>query len=352
MPSARRSAFGAMTKFASFSNANAAVLAAALASLPDADHVARMRKALNDARRWLSGEMARQGRRTIPSEANFLMVDVGGTSRRHRGVPEPEHPRRPEVSLAPELAPDHRRKARRDAGVRGGARRDRAGEGGRLERYGGLRQSRVPSGVRHPAGRNRWSRARCPPGPDLPEAGLGIGRLGVLLLEPERTPRPKSDQPFSGSARGPPCRPFPPRRTFCGGEARTEGVPRRLHPVGGLVCTQAVLDPDGLAQVLFRFREAVAFRRHLAVEEVRCDGQEVHRLVVPELVALRHRGCRSPEGFAFPPGFVRSPERRERHGPGEAPERPRERQLLSRLGLTQDLLPRPKRMSASGMKTM
>ena len=69
---------GAMVKFASFSNANAAVLAAALASLPDADHVARMRKALNDARRWLSGEMARQGRRTIPSEANFLMIDVGG----------------------------------------------------------------------------------------------------------------------------------------------------------------------------------------------------------------------------------------------------------------------------------
>ena len=67
-----------MTTFASFSNANAAVLAAALASLQDADHLVRMRKALNDARRWLSGEMARQGRRTIPSEANFLMVDVGG----------------------------------------------------------------------------------------------------------------------------------------------------------------------------------------------------------------------------------------------------------------------------------
>jgi len=67
-----------MTTFASFSNANAAVLAAALASLQDADHLVRMRKALNDARRWLSGEMARQGRRTIPSEANFLMIDVGG----------------------------------------------------------------------------------------------------------------------------------------------------------------------------------------------------------------------------------------------------------------------------------
>ena len=68
----------AMADFASFSNANAAVLAAALASLQDADHLVRMRKALNDARRWLSGEMARQGRRTIPSEANFLMIDVGG----------------------------------------------------------------------------------------------------------------------------------------------------------------------------------------------------------------------------------------------------------------------------------
>jgi histidinol-phosphate aminotransferase len=32
---------------------------------------------LNDTRRWLVAEMARQGRRTIPSETNFVMIDVG-----------------------------------------------------------------------------------------------------------------------------------------------------------------------------------------------------------------------------------------------------------------------------------
>ena len=68
----------AMSDFASFSNANAGVLAAALASLADPDLVPRQRKLLNETRRWLVGEMARQGRRTMPSETNFVMVDVGG----------------------------------------------------------------------------------------------------------------------------------------------------------------------------------------------------------------------------------------------------------------------------------
>jgi histidinol-phosphate aminotransferase len=67
-----------MAKFASFSNANAAVLAAALASLADPDLVPRQRKVMNDARRWLVAEMAKQGRRTIPSETNFVMIDVEG----------------------------------------------------------------------------------------------------------------------------------------------------------------------------------------------------------------------------------------------------------------------------------
>lgn len=71
----------AMAKFASFSNANAAVLAAALASLADPDLVPRQRKVMNDTRRWLVAEMAKQGRRTIPSETNFVMVDVGGDVR-------------------------------------------------------------------------------------------------------------------------------------------------------------------------------------------------------------------------------------------------------------------------------
>lgn len=67
-----------MAKFATYSNANAAVLSAALASLADPDLVPRQKKALNDTRRWLVEEMTKQGRRTMPSEANFVMIDVGG----------------------------------------------------------------------------------------------------------------------------------------------------------------------------------------------------------------------------------------------------------------------------------
>ncbi len=67
-----------MAKYATFSNANAAVLAAALASLNDPDLVPRQRTLLNDSRRWLVAEMTRQGRKTIPSHTNFVMIDVGG----------------------------------------------------------------------------------------------------------------------------------------------------------------------------------------------------------------------------------------------------------------------------------
>jgi histidinol-phosphate aminotransferase len=68
----------AMSDFASFSNANAGVLAGALASLDDPDLVPKQRKLMNDTRRRLVAEMTRQGRRTIPSETNFVMIDVGG----------------------------------------------------------------------------------------------------------------------------------------------------------------------------------------------------------------------------------------------------------------------------------
>jgi len=37
-----------------------------------------VRKTMNDTRRWLVAEMTKQGRRTIPSETNFVMIDVGG----------------------------------------------------------------------------------------------------------------------------------------------------------------------------------------------------------------------------------------------------------------------------------
>jgi histidinol-phosphate aminotransferase len=68
----------AMAPFASWSNTNSAVLAAALECLADPDLVPRQRKALNDTRRWLVAELAKQGWRTMPSETNFVMIDVGG----------------------------------------------------------------------------------------------------------------------------------------------------------------------------------------------------------------------------------------------------------------------------------
>jgi histidinol-phosphate aminotransferase len=61
-----------------WSNANAAVLEAALASLQDATLVPQKRRQMNDTRRWLCRELERDGRRFIPSEANFVMIDVGG----------------------------------------------------------------------------------------------------------------------------------------------------------------------------------------------------------------------------------------------------------------------------------
>jgi histidinol-phosphate aminotransferase len=62
---------------ASWSNANVAVLAAAEACLADEGLVALQRERLNGTRRWLCAELARDGRRIIPSEANFVMIETG-----------------------------------------------------------------------------------------------------------------------------------------------------------------------------------------------------------------------------------------------------------------------------------
>ena len=68
----------ALRAHAAWSNANAAVLAAALASLAEPEHVSRQRSINRETRDWLCRELERDGRRYIPSHANFLMVDVGG----------------------------------------------------------------------------------------------------------------------------------------------------------------------------------------------------------------------------------------------------------------------------------
>ncbi len=59
-------------------NANAAVLPAALASLADPDLVSAQRRLNSETRGWLCGELAKEGRRFIPSQTNFVMVNVGG----------------------------------------------------------------------------------------------------------------------------------------------------------------------------------------------------------------------------------------------------------------------------------
>jgi len=73
-----REHIAAMRRHATWNNANAAVLEAGLASLNDTEHVARHRKRMNDTRRWLVKELESDGRRYIPSETNFVMIEVGG----------------------------------------------------------------------------------------------------------------------------------------------------------------------------------------------------------------------------------------------------------------------------------
>ena len=62
-------------------NGNAAVLAAALASLADNDYVTTCRARLNDSRRWLCAELTKDSRAFIPSQANFVMIDMGADTK-------------------------------------------------------------------------------------------------------------------------------------------------------------------------------------------------------------------------------------------------------------------------------
>jgi len=57
-------------------NGNAAVLAAGLASLGDTDHVLSCRDKINGTRKWLCAELAKDGRSYIPSQTNFVMIDM------------------------------------------------------------------------------------------------------------------------------------------------------------------------------------------------------------------------------------------------------------------------------------
>jgi histidinol-phosphate aminotransferase len=58
-------------------NGNAAILHAALVSLADDEHVATCRAQLNSTRQWLCAELTKDRRPFIPSQANFVMLDMG-----------------------------------------------------------------------------------------------------------------------------------------------------------------------------------------------------------------------------------------------------------------------------------
>jgi histidinol-phosphate aminotransferase len=58
-------------------NGNAAVLQAALASLVDNERVAHCRAQLNGTREWLCAALTKESRPFIPSQANFVMLDMG-----------------------------------------------------------------------------------------------------------------------------------------------------------------------------------------------------------------------------------------------------------------------------------
>jgi histidinol-phosphate aminotransferase len=60
-----------------WSNGNASVLAAALASLDEPQHAERQRAVMNGTKRRLLEELRKDGRRFIPSEANFVMIETG-----------------------------------------------------------------------------------------------------------------------------------------------------------------------------------------------------------------------------------------------------------------------------------
>jgi histidinol-phosphate aminotransferase len=62
---------------AAFANTNAAVLRAGRVSLEDEGHVEQQRATLNGTRRRLTAALDKDGRRYIPSQTNFLMIDVG-----------------------------------------------------------------------------------------------------------------------------------------------------------------------------------------------------------------------------------------------------------------------------------
>jgi histidinol-phosphate aminotransferase len=65
-----------MESHTAWDNTSQSALAMGLAALADPSVVSDQRRKLNDTRRWLCAALDRDGRRYIPSETNFVMIDV------------------------------------------------------------------------------------------------------------------------------------------------------------------------------------------------------------------------------------------------------------------------------------
>jgi histidinol-phosphate aminotransferase len=73
---AREDLIGKMSAYKIWLNTNVLTVAAALASLDDKEFVARNRKLNADSRRYVEQQVKQMGLDYIPSQANFLMVDL------------------------------------------------------------------------------------------------------------------------------------------------------------------------------------------------------------------------------------------------------------------------------------
>jgi histidinol-phosphate aminotransferase len=72
----REDLIGKMASYKIWLNTNTLTVAAALASLDDRDFIERNRKLNSDVRTYVEQQVTKMGLGYIPSQANFLMVDV------------------------------------------------------------------------------------------------------------------------------------------------------------------------------------------------------------------------------------------------------------------------------------
>jgi histidinol-phosphate aminotransferase len=74
---AHPSSIAQLRKHQAWDPVNVFGLVAARTSLQDTQHVAKYRRINADTKSWLRGELASLGYRMLPSEANFVMIDIG-----------------------------------------------------------------------------------------------------------------------------------------------------------------------------------------------------------------------------------------------------------------------------------